>query len=50
MKTIARIFRFSPGEIDKLFLDEQDHLGLYFWYNDAIAYIKEMNDASKPKK
>lgn len=46
IKTVVREHHFSPLEIDAFFLDEKDHWGIEFWYND----IKKVNDELKTKK
>lgn len=43
IKTIARYYKWKPAEINELFCDDIDHLGLLYWYNDA----KEQDDKSK---
>lgn len=42
MKSIARVFHYSPFEMEQMYLDEIDHLGLIFWYNDSIEFQKEI--------
>lgn len=43
IKAIARIYKWSPERIGKLFINGNDFLSLKFWYNDAKEYIKEIN-------
>jgi hypothetical protein len=40
------MYRFVPSEIDKLFLDKKDYHGLYYWYEDAKDYSKEINSST----
>jgi hypothetical protein len=44
--TVIREHHWLPTEIGKLKLDDEDYLGLEFWYNDVITVINEL----KPKK
>lgn len=46
IKTVVREHHFSMLEIDAFFLDNTDHHGLIFWYDD----IKKMDDELKNKK
>lgn len=43
MRTLARLYKWTPFEIDKLFLDDLDMYGLYYWEADAKEYIKDIN-------
>ena len=46
IKTVVRAFKWTPETIDRLKLDDIDHEGLEFWYNDICEEIEKM----KPKK
>jgi len=37
------MYRFTPETLDELFCDDLDFHGLYYWYNDAKEYAKELN-------
>ena len=50
MKGIARLFHFSPFDMQNMYLDRVDHLGIDFWFDDAIAYDKEVKSSITPKK
>jgi len=39
IKSVARVYRWTPEVIGNLYLDDADFLGLWYWYEDA----KEMN-------
>jgi hypothetical protein len=45
--TVARYFYFSPFHIDRLFLDNIDHLGLIYWYKDAMEQYQEQKRIEK---
>lgn len=44
--SVVRYTHWSPKIIDELYLDDLDHNGLLFWYND----IKEQNKAIEQNK
>jgi len=44
--SVARTYRWDPFVIEKLYLDNSDKYGLFFWYEDA----KRMADEIKGKK
>lgn len=50
IKSVVRHVKFTPDVIDKLFLDDMDHHGLIFWFQDAVDYSEEMKKAINPKK
>jgi len=33
------------SDIDKLYLDDLDYYGLFYWYKDAKEYVKQINSA-----
>jgi hypothetical protein len=35
IKTVVRFHHWLPFDVYRLFLDEDDHLGLVYWYNDV---------------
>ena len=39
IKSVIREFHWLPKEIESLYLDDTDFLGLEYWYND----VKEVN-------
>ncbi len=45
MKSVVREHKWLPEIIDGLYLDDADHFGLEFWYND----VKQMNDELKER-
>jgi site-specific recombinase len=45
IKSIKRLYKSSLDEIDKLFVDDHDHHGLIYWYEDAKDYIKQINNS-----
>jgi hypothetical protein len=40
--TVVRQYSWTPTEIGRLYLDDEDYLGLEFWYNDVIKINSEM--------
>ena len=47
VKSVVREFKYTPKDIDELYLDEIDYHGLIFWYNDVLQIQK---DLKTPKK
>ena len=45
IKSVARVFKFSPDIIGKMYFEENadDFECIYFWHLDAMEYIKEIN-------
>lgn len=43
--SVVMQLRWSPSEIDCLFLDNLDFKGLEYWYDNVVQYAKEL----KPK-
>jgi len=37
------MYRFTPDVIDGLYLDSKDYHGLYYWFEDAKEYSKQIN-------
>ncbi len=50
MKSIIRSHHYSPSAIDDLYLDDQDHWGLEWLYNDLVDEQSELKKSSKNKK
>jgi hypothetical protein len=47
IKTVVREHHWCPDQIGKLKLDDEDYLGLEFWYNDVITVINELKPKTK---
>jgi len=45
--TIARVYKWTPKEIEQLFIDGYDHNSLEFWVDDAQKYVKEIKESGK---
>lgn len=45
MKTLARLYKWTPTYINSFYLDEIDEFGLYYWFEDAKEYIKQINNS-----
>lgn len=45
IKSIARVYRWTVADIERLFFDEIDYHGIIYWFNDAKEYIKQTNNA-----
>lgn len=44
VKTVVREHHYSPFQIEEMFLDSEDFLGLEFWYDDVLQTIKEFKE------
>ena len=47
--SVVMQLRWSPYEIDSLYLDDQDHWGLEYWYENIKDYSKQLETAAKGK-
>ena len=47
IKSVVRHVKFSPDIIDKMYVDEIDHHGLIYWYNDALDYSNQIKKSIK---
>jgi hypothetical protein len=45
--SVVREHHWKPAEISGLFLDDEDHLGLIYWYNDVKECSKEVTAATQ---
>lgn len=43
IKSVVWEFKWSPKEIDELYIDDIDHHGLIYWYNHAVEMEKKHN-------
>jgi hypothetical protein len=46
IKSVVREHHWSPAIVGDFYIDEIDHEGLEFWYND----VKEVSESLKEKK
>lgn len=44
MISVARYFQWPPHILDSLFLDDYDHNGLAFWFNDCKTQDKKSKE------
>ena len=44
IRSIARLYRWSVDKIEKLYLDDIDYKGLYYWYKDALEYNEQIKN------
>jgi hypothetical protein len=42
LKSVVREYKFTPSDIDKLYLDDIDYHGLVYWYNDVLQIQKDL--------
>jgi len=42
LKSIVREHHWSPQYLSKMYLDDSDHRGLEYWYNDVLEVGKEL--------
>lgn len=47
IKSVVRVYKFRPKDISSLFFDDEDYLGLIYWYEDAKEYVKEIKSGGK---
>ena len=50
IKSVVRLFKWTPDTIEKLFYDDIDFEGLVFWYNDTEVYQNEIKETSTKSK
>ena len=51
VKSVVRAFHWSPKIINKMFADDYDYNGLFFWYDDVVKTDKEVKASyNKGKK
>lgn len=48
--SLAREHHWSPGILGDLFFDEEDYLGLRFWYNDLEEVNRQLKAAASKTK
>ena len=46
---VKRFYKNSLQEINEMYLDDEDYMGLMFWHNDLKEYVKETEKAGKIK-
>jgi hypothetical protein len=46
IKSIVREHHWTPNTINDLYVDDMDHFGIEYWFDD----VKEVSDSLKPKK
>jgi hypothetical protein len=49
MKSCVREFGWEPRILGSLYFDEEDHEGLYFWYNDIDEVHKDLKRKESEK-
>lgn len=49
IKTVIRGHHYTPGEIDALFIDGQDHHGIEWLYEDLKEIDDEINKIKRKK-
>lgn len=47
IKSVVREHHWDINQIRKLYLDDQDYLGLEFWHNDVVEVGKELKKKQK---
>jgi len=47
IKSVVRLYHFTPTDISKMYVDTVDYNGLEYWYNDAKDYNEEIKKGSK---
>ena len=49
IKSVVRQYHWQPRIISSLYADNQDYMGLIYWYEDALDIAREMKIKSKKK-
>jgi len=44
---VVREHHWQPQILSEMYLDDQDHRGVVFWYNDIVEVNKEMKTQNK---
>jgi len=47
--SVVMQLQWTPNQIDSLYLDADDYLGLEYWYNQVAQYSKDIKKAGTPK-
>jgi len=47
VKSVVRFHHWEPEKIDKLFMDDFDFKGLYYWYEDVKDYNRQLEESTK---
>ena len=42
IRSVVRLYKFTPDVIDRMFVDSEDYHGLEYWFEDAKEYVKEI--------
>lgn len=42
IRSIVREYKWPPHVIDELYVDDIDHHGLIFWYNDVLDMHEQL--------
>lgn len=42
IKSVVRSHHWTPETIDGLYLDDADHFGLEYWFDDVLAVDKSL--------
>jgi len=48
IKSIVSEFGWSPNQINEMYVDDIDYLGIEFWY-EHLLQVKKSRDKNKPK-
>ena len=47
--SVVREHHWLPSQVGSLFVDNIDHYGLEYWYNDVMKVTNELTATPKPK-
>lgn len=47
IKSIVRMYKWTPDEVGRLNIIGKDYRSLIFWYNDVKDYVKEIKEKTK---
>lgn len=46
IRSVVRVYGWTPKDCESLYLDDADFLGLEYWYNDAVEYNAQIANAN----
>ena len=47
IKSLVRFHHWTPQQLSEMYIDDEDYLGLLYWYEDLKDYDKEVKKSIK---
>ncbi len=47
IKSVVRVYQWTPKDFESLYLDDADFFGLEYWFNDAGDYDQGIKAAAQ---